>query len=388
MDDEPDYFTDYSRDSINVTATDLGLEIDLVIKIIWEFERQFDGADPSHEYDEACLATYDNSIVLEVREITKLLESACYQLTHLVAGITALDSLAERNDHVGHMAPLWALLLATDPEHALNHHEQCREACILNHTMVRLLIASCTDDSETIDALAHDPCVLVRQAARARDDSDRSDRSSLVARAANELKACGSGCDDGFLDLAANLARSSLMIPLLPAAIQRDVRAFGVWHWATHPSPTPAQDYFPAGYEHLHGPVLDQFSVSHGGHGINSWSLNLRLAAGNFALASQTLWGGVITGAPNSNPAWSDMCDVASIVAEAADEEWLPRTYRPREWLITYSDFRETQFAPTGTWGLTWIGDGDPPHGLSQRSTALTPFQMLRLIEKIEAAAG
>lgn len=388
MDDEPDYFTDYSRDSITETASDLGLENQLAIDITLEFERQFDGAEPSLEFDETCIASFDDSVTLEVREFAKLLERASYQLTHLSTSLNALNSLTERHDHVGRVAPLWAVLLATHPEHALTDHEHCRGACILQHTMVRLLIASCSDDSETIDALAHDSCVLVRQAARARDGSDPRGRSPLVARADDELMACGSTCDDGFADLAANLARSHLAIPQLPAAIEHDIRMFGVWHWATQPSPTPAQDYQPCEYEHLRGPIVDQFSVSHGGHGFNSWALNLRLATGNFALAGQMIWGGMITGTPTSNPAWRDICEVATIVAELTDDEWLPRTYRPRDWLMTFSNFRETNFAPTGTWGLAWIGDGDPPGGLALRSTADTPLQMLRLIENVNQVAG
>lgn len=388
MDDEPDYFTDYSRDSITETATDLGLENDLALEIALEFERQFDGAEPSLEFNEACLASFDDSVTLEVREFAKLLERASYQLTHLSTSLNALNSLTDRHDHVGRVAPVWAVLLATHPEHALTDHEQCREACILQHTMVRLLIASCSDDSETIDALAHDSCVLVRQSARARDGSDPRGRSPLVSRADDELMVCGSTCDDGFADLAANLTRSHLAIPQLPAAIEHDIRMFGVWHWATHPSPTPAQDYLPHDHEHLRGPIVDQFSVSHGGHGFNSWALNLRLATGNCALAGQMIWGGMLTGTPTSNPAWRDICDVAAKVAELGDDEWLPRTYRPRDWLITFSDFRGSDIEPMGSWALTWIGDGSPPAGLARLSTAKTPHQMLQLIEKIEKVTG
>ncbi len=382
VDDEPDCFTDYSRDSITETATELGLEIEVAIEVTLEFERQYIGAEPSLEFDQACPASFDNSVVLEVREFAKLLEPATLQLTHLSTAIIALNNLTERPDHVGRVVPLWATLLATHPEHAIADHERCREVCILNHTMVRLLIASCSDDSESIDALAHDSCVLVRQAARARDGFRRG-RSSLVARAEDELMTCGTACDDGFADLAANLARNHLAIPHLPAAVKQDTRMFGIWHWATEPSPTPAQDYQPSDYAHLHGPIVDQFGVSHGGHGFNSWSLNLRLATGDFALAGQTIWGGMLTRSTTSNPTWRDICDVAAIVAELADDEWLPCTYRRRNWLMTFSDFRETDFAPTGTWGLTWIGDGDPPSGLARRSTAQTPLQMLRLIEKV-----
>lgn len=388
VDDEPDYFTDHSRDSITETATDLGLENDLALEITLEFERQFEGAEPSLEFTEACRAAFDDSATLEVRQLTKLLERASYQLVHLSTSVSALNSLTERHDHVGSVVPVWAVLLSTHPEHTLAEHEQCREACILRHTIVRMLMAACSEDSETIDALAHDSCALVRQAARAGNGSERYGRSSLVTRADDELTACGSACDDGFADLAANLVHVHLAIPDLPAAVEHGTRKFGVWHWATQPSPTPAQDYLPSEYEHLRGPIVDQFSVSHGGHGFNSWALNLRLATGNFALAAHTLWGGMITGTPTSTPAWSDICDVAALVADVAEIEWLPRTYRPRDWLLTFSDFRDTEFAPEGSWGLAWIGDGDPPAGLARLTTAKTPYQMLQLLEKIEKATG
>lgn len=81
--------------------------------------------------------------------------------------------------------------------------------------------------------------------------------------------------------------------------VQRD------WSWSTRHGVKPQAMYMFREYvqEVVDGPVEDYVAVSHHGHGLNSYGLNMNLVYGPLALFVQHSWGGVYTNPASSRSA-------------------------------------------------------------------------------------
>ena len=372
-----------SRDAIRDAVESLGFSRHIADFVVTEFERQFFDGPPSHDLDGVCEPAEEADPILDVVQVKTLLERSNEELDHLGRAAQALESMTAQREHVDDFVELWAVLAATNPKQSLDAHTRCTNSCILNHTLTRLLVAACSDDAETVFALKYDSCALVRVAAQGRTITDTIAQNTNLERKRAEASGCGTACENGYRDLTTALAHASLKIPVVPLVIAQDVRKFDVWQWATQATPTAMGDYHPGHFEYLRGPVPDQFALSNGGHGANSYSLNIRLAVGDVAMLAQTHWGGAYTGAPPSTPQWLAMCEVAERLTRFADTTWNPRRWNRRSWLVTFSDFRDGGPVPVGAWGLEWIGEGEPPNGGPRRSSAVSTEQVAALLEKV-----
>ena len=130
-----------------------------------------------------------------------------------------------------------------------------------------------------------------------------------------------------------------LDIPPLDSYNEEAVKEITEWHWATHPTPTAMQDYLLESVEYLKGAVPDQYSMSHAGHGLNSYSLNFRYVGGDFAILAQSGWGGVYMDEKKANDDWDHLQLVLSHFLINAFIEDNPEV-RIRKYLIVFSDFR------------------------------------------------
>jgi hypothetical protein len=103
-------------------------------------------------------------------------------------------------------------------------------------------------------------------------------------------------------------SKENLEVPMLAAHLESGLTEFRNWHWATQPTPSPDDDYMlEATVEYLKGPVPDQYSVCHAGHGINSYALNFRHVSGELAMFMQTLWGGAYGDLEAETAVWDDL---------------------------------------------------------------------------------
>ena len=133
--------------------------------------------------------------------------------------------------------------------------------------------------------------------------------------------------------------REKLDVPMVAAHLEGRLTEFREWHWATQLTPSPADDYSLTNtVEYLKGSVCDQYSVSHEGHGINSYSLNFRHVSGELAMIVQCHWGGVYGDRVIDSAAWNHMVlRINSLLVRTttvSDEE------RVRKYLLVVSDFR------------------------------------------------
>lgn len=133
--------------------------------------------------------------------------------------------------------------------------------------------------------------------------------------------------------------KESLDVPMVASHLEDRLTEYREWHWATQPTPAPIDDYSLTNtVEYLKGPVRDQYSVSHDGHGINSYSLNFRHVSGELAIIAQTAWGGVYGDRARDSEDWNrDVLRINSlltITASVSDEE------RVRKYLLVASNFR------------------------------------------------
>ena len=103
-------------------------------------------------------------------------------------------------------------------------------------------------------------------------------------------------------------SKENLEVPMLAAHLEEGLTECQEWHWATQPTPLPLDDYRLEGtVEYLKGPVPDQYSVCHAGHGLNSYALNFRHASGELAMIVQSLWGGAYGDLVAETARWNEL---------------------------------------------------------------------------------
>jgi hypothetical protein len=229
---------------------------------------------------------------------------------------------------------------------------------------VRLIVAHMTTSEGVLDLLSYDRCCMVRaQVAENKNTGDRAlkmlgqDPFTYVRELAmtrlvgfdpispelvNDFEISECVCntdierhspDDVFFDLGMD-------IPPVTQRFDEEIAEFGNWQWATQPFPTRWQDYMMnETVEYLKGPVPDQYSLNHAGHGVNSYSLNFRFALGDLAIFAQTGWGGAYMQTDDQVRRWDELQQSLCEIMLGAPLDGFDSSYI-RKYLIVYSDFR------------------------------------------------
>jgi hypothetical protein len=229
---------------------------------------------------------------------------------------------------------------------------------------VRLIVAHMTKSEDVLDLLSYDRCCMVRaQVAENKKTGERAlkmlgqdpftyvremavtrlvDFDPMSPELVNDFEISECVCntdierhspDDVFFDLGMD-------IPPVTQRFDEEITEFGNWQWATQPFPTRWQDYMmEETVEYLKGPIPDQYSLNHAGHGINSYSLNFRFALGDLAIFAQTGWGGAYMQTDEQANRWDDLQQSLCEIMLGAPLDGFDSSYI-RKYLIVYSDFR------------------------------------------------
>jgi hypothetical protein len=128
-------------------------------------------------------------------------------------------------------------------------------------------------------------------------------------------------------------------VPPIPEAHRKELSHLYEWCWSTRDDIVAGNMYrFRYVDELLSGYVADYTAVSHSGHGINSYGLNVSIVTGPLALVFQHSWGGGY-----SNPT-NDLIEIAacfsymrSLIDSASTPETEDRSLRH---VIAWSNFR------------------------------------------------
>jgi len=232
---------------------------------------------------------------------------------------------------------------------------------------IRILVAHFSNNPKILDQLSYDRCVMVRAEVakntntpeqsnyRLKDDpfihvrilaggdvSDQpADESSLISDIEINLCVCQETYrNEAFEEFFEN---KSLEYPMLTFEFEEEITEFGYWHWATQPFPNRMQDYsLLESVEYLKGPVPDQYSLNHAGHGINSYSINFRHVFGNIAIFAQSSYGGIYMSEREQVNGWDELqVRVTHILLDhvhiGVGEK---NEIKVRKFLIVYSRFR------------------------------------------------
>lgn len=200
-------------------------------------------------------------------------------------------------------------------------------------TVLRLLVELKLDDGEGIWQAGQVARAVFAAWRSARNGN--SDLLSTLARAGIALPPLGTGL--AMTSTIANVGAGGEPVSLVPG---KDVFAFGPWHWGTrYVNPMSLYMFYPEQIAQLlieNGPF---FAMSHAGHGLNSYGLNLVTCAGPVAVYVQHGWGGVYM-----NPVGS-LVDINATYSRlhvlfGADE--ISESNEQLRWLLVYSTFRGT----------------------------------------------
>jgi hypothetical protein len=139
-------------------------------------------------------------------------------------------------------------------------------------------------------------------------------------------------------DLEEKFVAAGLGVPHVPLALRRRLKMRDTWWWATEETPEPMEDYLLRSVELLKGVVADHVSVSHAGHGVNSYALTWRLAFGPLAMIVQAPWGGGFSDEGRDVGDQAAMFRNASlIVKKLENREESPSEPRVRNFLVIVS---------------------------------------------------
>lgn len=231
---------------------------------------------------------------------------------------------------------------------------------------VRLIIAYYATDKEILESLSFDRCALVRAEVAANSQTSDDTRYRLArdpyllvreqasmriaeppeidsSQVSNfEIDECVCDVDNDLGDFDNFFSDEGLEMPMVAAHMENELIEFGSWHWATQPFPGGIDDYLLfETVKYLKGAVPDQYSLSHAGHGINSYSLNFRHAAGDMAMIVQVGWGGIYYDREEATRKWDSVVQeidtTLQLTADISEEIF------QRKFLIVSSDFRMEQ---------------------------------------------
>lgn len=179
-----------------------------------------------------------------------------------------------------------------------------------------------------------------------------SQRASATAHTARAMHAAWMNDQEQGDALHATLGAAGIAVPPLGPAATRHLYTYGAWCWGSRYLPPFLLYMFEAGLVMRHlidnGPV---FSLSHAGHGSNSYGLNLVTAAGPVAAFVQHGYGGAY-GDPVRN-----LIDINATYSRLHVLLGATRKMDTElRWLLLYSTFRDQ----LGIVDLDKIRRGDP----------------------------
>lgn len=157
-------------------------------------------------------------------------------------------------------------------------------------------------------------------------------------------------------DLIQRFVASGLAVPRIPSAMQAKLALLDEWRWSTRAEPveTRMTDYLMETAEYLSGPVKDHTTVSHGGHGANSYALTWRVAFGPVAALVQDGWGGGYT-TPRANGSLAELFHHVGQLLEVGAERMKGVADPPRgDWI------RPVLLAVSPLRGVTSLSVWDP----------------------------
>ncbi len=94
--------------------------------------------------------------------------------------------------------------------------------------------------------------------------------------------------------LAAAFRNAGLPVPPVPASLRDALRVRDLWLWSTVEVDRMDMYLFTRYPVELLAPdAPDYIAISHGGHGMSSYSINYQLVLGPLAVFVQVAWGGV-----------------------------------------------------------------------------------------------
>jgi hypothetical protein len=163
------------------------------------------------------------------------------------------------------------------------------------------------------------------------------DRAWATAHTARAMHAAWLNRQEPGKDLAATLGTAGIAVPPLGAAADNHLYTYGAWSWGSRYIPPFPLYMFETDLviRQLidNGPV---FSLSHAGHGINSYGLNLVTTAGPVAAFVQHAYGGVY-----GNPV-RNLIDINATYSRLHVLLGATRKMDTTElrWLLLYSQFR------------------------------------------------
>lgn len=228
---------------------------------------------------------------------------------------------------------------------------------------IRAIFASYATNKDVLEFLSCDPCALVRLAVAYNEHTTTPSLNRLAQDPYSDVRE-GAGMrlpilpsvDFSLIDsiLMSNCACAEmgdeeeceeffeshrLDLPMIPQHLSEKILKMGSWHWATQPFPTRWDDYsLVETVAYLKGRVPDQFSVNHAGHGMNSYSLNLRLVCGDLGMIVQMPMGGVYMDSKQSESDWEEICGRTSFILMVAGD--ICDEIRERKYLVISSSFR------------------------------------------------
>ena len=150
----------------------------------------------------------------------------------------------------------------------------------------------------------------------------------------------------GYADLLATFAGAGLAMPYVPKPLTARMARLDTWCWSSRPNDAELRmaDYLLESVDELTGAVEDHVTISHGGHGINSYALTWRMAFGPFAFVVQDAWGGAYGGPADNGRLARSFAHMSEIVRRA--EERMESADRPpavpwvRPVVVAYSPLR------------------------------------------------
>lgn len=261
-----------------------------------------------------------------------------------------------------------------------------------SNQLERALAVLATRDSQSIEFAKNDPCALVRAAAEFNVANLRSNKDNLVGlvRGGDLHIACT--CVSSVTAMRETMGYENLTVPD-PGPFASKLVQTASKTWSTALAPTRLDDYLLTSTDsYLRGPVPDHFTVSHHGHGVNSYALTLRFAVGDVAFVGRVYFGGLDRDAGADRHHWQLLVEEVQPFFDDLLEQFSinpeePQPLQQRRFLVVYpgGDFSDSEnWTPVeeymnGTWRALPIEQAQSPSGPGVQA------QISRLSESLQA---